>query len=415
MENNKAFVAHLGNITKIEGADKIVRADVLLGDIAVAQIVTGVDTPDGQVVVYFDSNMCLNEKVLTDYPDLARYLGKTGRVKTVKLRGVISNGLVVPVEKFYKYDSKAKEYLVENYSFNAIGKQDICKKYEPIIKVASVPGKKGRKGKVESRMISGLFHFHIDTDQLLRNSHRLNPDQIISITDKWHGCSSICSNALVKKTKLSMRETIGKLFGKTYTENDYIYASRTVIKNNRPVDSGYYKEDIWSLTGKENFYGKLHKGETVYYEIVGFLPSGSSIQKRYDYSCKPCEHKIAVYRITMTNPDGIVTELGWQAVKERCIELGVPHVRELYFGKAKDKYPEIDISEHWNKNFVEALQKEYLDKKCVMCNNDVPNEGIVVRIERLGIEVYKLKSLKFILGESLDAESGETSIEDTQG
>jgi hypothetical protein len=134
--------------------------------------------------------MCLNEKVLTDYPDLARYLGKNGRVKTVKLRGVISNGLVVPVEKFYKYDSKAKEYLVENYSFNAIGKQDICKKYEPVIRVASVPGKKGRKGKVESRMIPGLFHFHIDTDQLLRNSHKLHRHDIISITDKWHGCVS---------------------------------------------------------------------------------------------------------------------------------------------------------------------------------------------------------------------------------
>jgi hypothetical protein len=128
------------------------------------------------------------------------------------LRGVISNGLVVPVDKFYKYDSKANEYLVETYSFNAIGKQDICKKYEPVIKVASVPGKKGRKGKVESRMIPGLFHFHIDTDQLLRNSRKLHRYDIISITDKWHGTSFIASNTLVVRKLCFIERVLYKLY-----------------------------------------------------------------------------------------------------------------------------------------------------------------------------------------------------------
>ena len=42
---------------------------------------------------------------------------------------------------------------------------------------------------------------------------------------------------------------------------------------------------------------------------------------------------------------------------------------------------------------VKKLEKEYNEKDCFMCNNKVPEEGIVIRKDKLiGCESYKLKS-----------------------
>lgn len=422
IQNNQAFVATLKNITKIDGADKIVKADVTLNNVVVTSIVTGVDTKEDTSIVYFDSNMCLTENFIRDYPDLARYLSKGVRVKVVKLKNTISNGLAVDVKHFYRYfksNKEAIETLVEGYSFTEIGENKICYKYMAPIKVQNqISNKKGRKGKTESRMIPGQFHFHIDTDQLSRNAFKIKPESIVSISRKIHGTSAICGNALVKK-KLSFKNKIAQVLGFdiVYREYDYIYASRTVVKNGSTEKGnlGFYGEDLWSSMGEKYFKDKLHLGETVYYEIVGYLPSGKFIQKDFDYGCKPKEYKIAVYRITKTGIDGDVVEYGWQAMKERCIELNVPHVEELYFGKAKDLFPELDVSEHWNENFVKKLKDKYLEKDAAenLCKK-VPDEGIVLRVEAKGIEVYKLKSERFYLKESESKDNNEEDLEEQE-
>jgi len=204
MENNTAFVATLKNITKIEGADKIVRADVALKGVTVASIVTGVDTKEDTPVVYFDSNLCLSEILLKDFPDLGRYLGKGGRVKTVKLRGCISNGLVVDIDKFYGYTNK--KVLEEGFSFTELGGKEMCHKYIVPVRVQNNSEKKGRKGKVLSRMLPGMFHFHVDTEQLLRNAFKVNPESVVSLSTKIHGTSFIASRCLVLK-KMGVLET----------------------------------------------------------------------------------------------------------------------------------------------------------------------------------------------------------------
>jgi len=417
MNNNEACVVTLKNISSIEGADKIKQADVYLKDIKLTQVVVGVETKEDTKVVYFDSNICINECLTQDFPDLAKYLGKHNRVKTIKLKGIISNGLCVDLDKFYKYfknEKEAKSTLVEGYSFSKIREQDICKKYIVMVNEPSKSKKTKGKGKISSRMIPGIFAFHCDTNQLLRNIHKINPDDIISISAKFHGSSSIVSNCLVKK-KLNFKERIAKKLGVKVveTEYDYIYASRRVIKNKEfPNSKSFYSEDIWAKSGRENFEGKLNKGETVYYEIVGFLENGKYIQKQYDYGCTSPNYKIVVYRITSTNIDGVVTEYSWSSMKERCKELNVPMVKEYYYGKAKDLYPNISIENHWQINFVEQLKKDFLEKKSADCINDVPDEGIVIRRESISIDVYKLKSELFILRESKLKDDEVEDIED---
>lgn len=212
MENNQAVVTTLKNITAIPNADKIVQADVYLKDIKLTQVIVGVETKEDTLVVYFDSNVALSERLITDYPDLEKYLGKHGRVKAVKLRGIISNGLCVEVNHFTRYfssDKEANKFLVEGTSFDKIGDIEICHKYIPPIEVHQhQQGKKKKKGKIISKMIPDQFNFHVDTKHLIKNIHVLQPNDIISISDKWHGCVS--ENTLIETLEFGKR-TIGEI------------------------------------------------------------------------------------------------------------------------------------------------------------------------------------------------------------
>lgn len=413
MDNNKAFVAYLENITRIPNADKIVSADVILHGVKQTQVVTSIDAKPHSLVVYFDSNLCINEKVITDNPEIGTYLAKGGRIRVIKLKGVISNGLTIEPTKLFKYckDEQSKyQLLKEGYSFDTIGDQPICKKYLPPAPQQSAGGKKSRKTKAESRVLPAFFHFHFDTDQLARNAHKIKPDDIISISRKIHGTSAIVSHVPVKR-RLTLRDKIAKLIGANIqtTDYDYLYASRTVVKNarqeNDPNKKHFYKVDLWSYVGTEKFKGKLLKGETVYYEIVGYIPSSSSPIQRikgcdYNYGCAHGEYKIAVYRITLTSGDGCPVEYSWDKMKERCAEMQVPMVQEFFYGRAMEVFPELNLVEHWNQNFVVSLKNKYLDQKATDCQGSPPDEGIVVRVEKPSIECYKMKGELFLLGES---------------
>lgn len=228
-----------------------------------------------------------------------------------------------------------------------------------------------------------------------------------------HNTSAITSHLKVLR-KLSLKDKIAKFFNIPIieTEYDYLYASRTVIKNDA-TNTGFYGIDLWSKIGKDNFYNKLKKGETLYYEIVGYIPdTGTYIQKGYDYGCKTGEYKIAVYRITQTNDDGEVFEYSWQSMKERCKELNVPTVQEFYYGKLSDMYKDIDYTDRdWRTIFVERLKKDFLEKDCMdNLGKKVPDEGIVLRIEAKDITVFKLKSERFYLHEST-AKEDENNVD----
>jgi hypothetical protein len=98
MDNNKGFVAYLRNISKIEGADKIVKAWVTLNNIPITSVVVGVNTKENTPVIYFDSNMALSDftvssidKLSPDYGkegflSVGNYLAKGNRVRCIKLK-----------------------------------------------------------------------------------------------------------------------------------------------------------------------------------------------------------------------------------------------------------------------------------------------------------------------------------------
>ena len=74
-------------------------------------------------------------------------------------------------------------------------------------------------------------------------------------------------------------------------------------------------------------------------------------------------------------------------------------VEECYFGKAKDLYPDLDTTSHWNENFIERLSNDknfYMELDSPHCKNKVPHEGLVIKpLDRLGT-AFKLKSFRFL-------------------
>ena len=80
----------------------------------------------------------------------------------------------------------------------------------------------------------------------------------------------------------------------------------------------------------------------------------------------------------------MVFEFSARQVQQWCKDKGLIPVEQLYYGYTKDLYPELDETEHWNENFIQKLanDKRFLHGRTftLHATNDVPHEGIVIRI-----------------------------------
>lgn len=259
-----------------------------------------------------------------------------------------------------------------------------------------------------------------------------HPNDIISITAKVHGTSGISAYVLCERPKKWYEKVFEFLTRKEIddTRYDYLWSSRSVVKNpyyNETTSGGFYGVDVWKYAD-DVVRPHLQKGMTAYYEIVGYLPNGGAIQKlggkAFDYGFEPPRSAdrykygenfgIQIYRLTYTNPDGRVYEFSARQVQQWCAKEGLKPVEEYYYGYAKDLYPDLDIAEHWNENFLQKLASDknfFMECESPTCNNKVPHEGIVIKIENSLSEAYKLKCIKFLEGESKSLDKGEVDIE----
>lgn len=410
-------------------------------------IICGIDSQPGWYI-YFPTACCLNpdllrfanlyrHKELNNDPEQSGMFDDNGRVKAIKLRGELSEGFILPaviLENYLLSVTNISITLDKELEFDCVehdGKSFwINKKYIP--KNTRTPGMSNSGGKV-SKKVKGLdkiienqFRFHYDTTLIKKCPNVVKPTDIISITEKVHGTSGISAYVLCKKP-LSWKEKIAKwLTGCEFDQYDYLYASRSVIKNqyyNKNVSNGFYGVDVWKHAD-DIIRPWLQKGMTVYYEIVGFLPNGGYIQKGYDYGCVPpktesyvygVHYNVMVYRITMTNVAGNVHEFSAREVQQWCKQTGLVSVNEYYYGYAKDLYPDLDPSEHWNENFLQRLANDkafYMEENSPTCTNEVPHEGVVIKVENMKSEAFKLKCFRFLDKEGKSLDKGESNIED---
>jgi hypothetical protein len=419
--NYLAKVVKLKNLQKHRNADRL---QTVVIDFQT--VITGMDAKEGDLYVYFPVECKINkdflsftnsfrEKTLNKDQEKVGFFEESGRVKAMKLRGEKSCGYIVPIKTVEDFTNISLEDFVDQ-EFDTVGNIKMLGKF--VVKErGSNNSKQGKEPKV-SRLIEGQVHLHVDTENLRKNSFKIKPSDLISVTYKTHGTSFWVSNVLVKKS-LTWFEKILKKLGVNIidTEYDLVYGSRKVVKNQSLDDpkakDHFFGYDLWEDI--KNEIGEfIPKGVSLYGECLGFDKNGKYIQGDYDYGCEQGKFKLEIYRITQTSPDGLVTEFSYPQIEEFCSKVGLTTSYIYYTGRAVDMY-DLDVNEHWNEEFVKCLERDYNEKNCFMCKNSVPEEGIVVRKESLfNCEAYKLKSFAFLEKESKDLDKGEINIEDSQ-
>ena len=411
-------------------------------------IICGIDSEPG-LYIYFPTACCINpdflryanlyrHKEMNNDPEQSGMFEDNGRVKAIRLRGELSEGFILPavmLENYIVSVTNVNYEAEEGIEFDSVEHEGktfwINKKYIPKnTRTPGAPGSgssRGKQPKGLDKLIENQFRFHYDTTLIKKCPNVIKPNDLISITEKVHGTSTIHARVLCKR-ELTWKQKIARwLTGYEFDDYDYLYSSRTVIKNrhyNKNVSSGFYGVDVWAEADKiiKPF---LQKEMTIYAEIIGFLPNGGYIQKGYDYGCIPPigdekytlgkHYKILVYRITMTNVDGIVHEFSAREVQQYCKNIGLACVEEYYYGFAKDLYPDLNPSEHWSENFIAKLANDkrfYMEMNSPTCSNKVPHEGVVIKSENMRSEAFKLKCFAFLDKEGKALDKGESNIED---
>lgn len=408
-KNYVCSVVKIGQVFDIEGADRIKRVVVFGSNVVVQNTVK-----EGDIMLYFVSGTELNEEYchknnLFEKAELNQDTTKRGfinskrRVKAIKLRGVISEGMIMPLNSLSPFCDVSSFKIGDE--FTTINGNDLCKKY--VVKIKQTPEKGNSeknkpKNKLKDVLVDNQFRFHYNTAHFIKNAHRFSDEDEVIITRKLHGSSLILSNVLVKK-KLSFKERVFKFLGAKIPETEYgVIWSSGKPKSQLPkgvssesnswsnVNKGYYTDNIWVRAFSEIGH-TLEKGISIFGEIVGRGIQGDKFTYNQEYG-------IYIYRITLTTETGVVNEFSWEQLKEYCNKYGLNYVQEYFVGKLKEL----------NKgDLVESLKEKYLNKSYPDCEID---EGICIRF-RKGDEIFKLKSPKFILMESDEQEREISQIE----
>lgn len=429
-KSKDANVNYLAKIIRIDNLKPHPNADRLqITMIDFQEVIVGLDAVVGDIMVFCPIESQINHEFLSFTNSFAHsnlnrvvddehkgFFDDKGRVKAIRLRGQKSYGVLFPISKLYEFVEDVRDDYNDliGVEFDYIYDKKFLQKYIIPVKGGLTSSKYlGKKPRI-SRLIDGQVHLHIDTENLMRNAWKIELDDLISITYKLHGTSFWVSNVLVKR-KLNLIEKMLKFVGVNIKEieYDYVYGSRKVVKNEYETSNKahFYEYDLWGDI-KEELKDSIPKGYTLYGECVGYTKGGAMIQSGYDYGCKEGQKALYIYRITFTNEDGMVYNLSSKDISAFCEAQGLLYVPLFYIGKVSDLMSEEDVDTDWRREFVQLLQDRYTDKDCYICENKVPEEGIVVRVEKFNrFEAYKLKSFRFLEFETDLLTKGESDME----
>ncbi len=353
-QNSVCYVGKVTEIKAIEGADNIELA-VVGGWNAITK--KGAQTVGEHVVVATtDAVIPLN---ISDAIGVTSYLRKGQRVRTVKLRGVYSECLIIPLDilpPMKKQHANGIGYYWE------VG-EDLMEtlgifKYEPPVKQVQLSS--GKTIRYRSNPNFGVYY---KFPNLKNVAGMFTEEDMVQISRKIHGTNA--RYGIVKKTKLSFMDKLKKFFrmADELIDYEYVYGSHNVEKGSD--SQGFYSTDVWrTIADKYDIKSKLKKyasdlhlinelgsGIVIYGEIYG-----AGIQKNYEYGLK--DMKFAGFDVVINGKYEDVLMSEWVFSDN---VLGLPVVETLHLGPwSQEKQDEFVFN-----NFIEGTK--------------VPHEGIVIK------------------------------------
>jgi RNA ligase (TIGR02306 family) len=344
-QNSVAYVGIIGSVSEIPGADNIELVTVGGWN----AITKKGEYQVGDKVVVATTDAVIPQD-LSDLMGVTNYLRKGQRVRTVKLRGVYSECLLIP----FKYLAPKSLENNVNEGDDMMGILGITK-YEPPVKTVQL-SVGGRKIKYHQ---NPNFHVYYKFPNQKNVPDMFSEEDEVVITRKLHGTNA--RFGIVRKKKLSLWDRVKMFFGNQWVAFEYVLGSHNVEKGSD--SQGFYDTNVWeTVVNQYDIRGKLwdHVKETyepsdltegvvIYGEIYG-----AGIQKNYEYGLT--DVKFAGFDVEV---DGVYQPYINETVHFDCLQL--PQVELLYQG-------------NWS--------KEEQDK-FVFNNNiegtKVPHEGVVVK------------------------------------
>ncbi len=430
-------MAYCGYVTTLKNVRKHPNADrLLLGECFGNVVCVSTDYTEGQIGVYFPTDGQLSVE-FAEYNNLLRKKDENGNniggymdpdkrnVTSIKLRGEKSDGLFLPLSCL-DYTNEIGFQVGDQIT--VVNGHEICQKYIPKRKVSN-SNPKGNRVRKKKVPVAPLFIEHADTEQLAYNLDAFKYGDLIEITLKMHGTSQ--RTAYVPKLHHYKRTILDRILRREGTpiyEWGYVTGTRRTVLND--YDGGYYGSDAFREPHAKFFEGKLHKGEEVYYEVVGFTTTGQPIMgdannkklndkdfvkqygetTRFSYGCDPTgkmamygrddigyfeilskvpQSDFYVYRMTMTNEDGDVVEYTPDYMRYRCEQMGCKCVQRLWHG-----YLEGDGSISPGDR-IRSIAESFYDGPDPIGKTHI-REGVVVRIvNRPKFTAYKHKNWYF--------------------
>lgn len=458
-------MTHCGYVVKVERLRKHENADRLqIATFFGNDTIVSLETQLGDVGVYFPSDLQLSEEYCNknnlvrkkdeNGNEVGGYLDPDKRnIRAIKLRGEKSDGVFMPLSSFaycWDIDTSTPEGravaipLGIGEQVTTINGHEICCKYIPKTqhkRGGYSTGNKTRKHKVD---YAPLFMEHADTEQLAYNLGAFRVGDELELTLKMHGTSQRTAHLPIFNgyEKQSLWQRIKKSPKVATYSDGYVSGTRRVVMEDFEGVNSFYGSNEFRKQHHDAFVGKLNKGETVYYEVVGFTHTGTPIMatgnneklgkdfvKQYgketvfSYGCEPTGHHvydnitpvpqsdIYVYRMTMTNEDGFTVEYTPDFMRYRCEQMGVKTVP--VFGKAIISPDRIHLvaPDGYDHDYMikdgdigEALVRlveDFLDGADPVGKTHI-REGVVVRIiNRPKFCAYKHKTYEFKMLEGL--------------
>jgi len=458
MSEHVAYIVKINELHPHSNADRLQIATIFSNN-----VIVDLSTQLGDIGVYFPIDLQLSEEYCK-VNDLVRRKDENGNpaggyldpekrnIRAMKLRGEKSEGLFMPLISL-AYTGETRFEVGDK--IDIVNGHEICRKYIPRGNhSSSTYTRQGNRTRKRSVPIAPLFAEHADTEQLVYNMNAFKPGDQIEITLKMHGTSG--RTGYLPKLQGYKRTLLDKILRRQGTpiyDWGYVTGTRRVVLDDFE-DGGFYGSNAFREPHAKFFEGKLWKGETVYYEIVGFTTDGNPIMasvpnskisdkkftKQYgpttvfSYGCNPKplsamidantdkviqeavpQSDFYVYRMTFTNEDGDVVEYTPDFMRYRCEQMGAKCVPVLWRGY-------LDEPDDWTKKdfvpgeYVKDIAEQFYDGPDPIGKTHV-REGVVIRIvNRPKFTAYKHKNFSFKvlsgIAADLAAESGATDTMD---
>ncbi len=448
------YVVKVENLRPHENADRLQIATFFGNDTCV-----GLNTALGEIGIYFPTDLQLSVEYC-DANNLVRKKDENGNniggymdpdkrnVTAVRLRGERSDGLYMPLSSL-EFTGVNMDDLNIGDMITIVNGIEICRKYSPRGNKRRDGGQsEGNRTRKKKVPVAPLFAEHADTEQLAYNLAAFKPGDQVEISLKMHGTSQRTGYLpTLKGYKKNILDYILRREGTPIYDWGYITGTRRTVLEN--YDNGYYGNNEFREIHSKVFEGKLHKGETVYYEVVGFTTTGTPIMssssnaklndkefiKQYgdttvfSYGCEPTGRKtmygkdeegtfsieqdapqsdMYVYRMTMTNEDGVTVEYTPDFMRYRCEQMGIKCVPVFYKGYIPENPGSTNDDTISAGEWIMNKAERFCDGPDPIGSTHI-REGVVVRIiNRPKFAAYKHKNFSFKVLEGIIKSSAET-------